>query len=251
MDDPIQDLFNHRKIRIEAHERLRKSEPYLQQKHRLDKGALDFAKTLHTIWLVSTRAPGLSENALMLRRLDDAMESAIAIRTLISEGMLHPARRETRYLLEALTKYLATDQQKPEFDYKMRVAYFERKIDKKSIGPITDLTLDLLSRKSGAEYRQAVRDEYDRLSSYVHASAEQVRDKAEAAERGAYIGFETIGDFEQVVKEVMNVFSLALILVFHGIGRPCLRDWFEQMLSVNNWTFQDNKYVSEISRLIM
>lgn len=246
--DPLGRMAQERGGRIKAHARLMKSKEFREQQERLSGFILEFIGALNASWLMATRMPTAIENCLLFRRLDDVIESALAIRALAADGMLYAARREQRYLLEALTKYLATDQLKPDLEFKQRVGFFEREIAKRSIGPIDGVQLVMLSAGGASRFKQEVRQEFDRLSSFVHASVEQIRARNEEAKRGVYIGFETVTELEAFVDEAYNVFGLALVLVLHGLGRPLTGDLFTNLWDDQElWPFAGHPFIAETS----
>jgi hypothetical protein len=247
--DPLQQIAQQREWLVRAHSRLLESSEFRDQQRRLNKLSTDFAVAIKSIWLMASRAPRLTDDFLLFRRIDDAIESAFAMRNLAADGMLYAARREQRYLLEAFTKYLATDQQRPEMGFSKRVGFFEREIAKRSVAPIEDVQLFLLSDGAAQRFREKVQSEFDRLSTFVHASVEQVRARTADAGRGAYLGFETPTQVRAVVDEAHNVFGLALVLALHGLGHSLAGDLFTTIWDhETDWSFASHEFIVETSK---
>jgi hypothetical protein len=74
---------------------------------------------------MSTRSPLYEETLLTLRIYDLLLESAISTLGLIREGLLNPARREMRFLLEASVKAWRFDSAKPTASVSDKLTYLD------------------------------------------------------------------------------------------------------------------------------
>ncbi|MBS0251109.1 MAG: hypothetical protein JSR78_08590, partial [Proteobacteria bacterium] len=110
---------------IEAHSSLRSSQPFADATQRTEKLVSDYARGLHAVSLMSTRAAVFTETRLSLRILDLLLESAIATLGLIHNGSLNPARREMRFLLEASIKAWWLDAIEPGGSVARKIAFLD------------------------------------------------------------------------------------------------------------------------------
>jgi len=89
---------------VAGHEALRKSQNFETAASRTTALVSDYTLGLQSVSMMSTRWSGFGQTRLSLRMHDLFLESAISTLSLVREGMLNPARRELRFLLEASIK---------------------------------------------------------------------------------------------------------------------------------------------------
>lgn len=246
--DPFEEAARQRAFAMRAHGKERGSEAFQAEVARLRRVIADFAGGLAAVSLYGTRVPSPVGESLLLERADDLLEAALSIGASVHEGMHRPARREMRYVLEAAVKYLATDQACPSAPLLKRVAHFERELQYKSIGPASVLRFAMLSERTANLLREDLPREYDRLSSYVHASASSVRERLKAAAAGEYLGYETASAFRAANDEVVRHLDVVLAVAFHALDPALIGDVFTQVLDDRpEWTFHKTPLCAEIS----
>jgi hypothetical protein len=107
-EDPLRatiaEMSARREAAVAAHEALRHSPEFETACRRSAKLVLDYELALKAISLMSTRWDAYKHTRLSIRMYELFLESAISTLSLIREGMLNPARREMRFLLEASIK---------------------------------------------------------------------------------------------------------------------------------------------------
>lgn len=90
-------------------EKVYKSQQYQQEIKYLNDITKDFIDTLRSISYYSTRAGKMYDDFLCIRAIDDIIQSAIGILTMTQNGIHNTSKRELRYLIEMVTKYVIID----------------------------------------------------------------------------------------------------------------------------------------------
>mgnify|MGYP000957628306 CR=1 FL=1 len=233
--------------RVRAHDALRASATFKEQETRFNRLIRDFAQAFVMGRVAATRNTFLCENSLTLQRADDIAEAAVSIQALVAEGMHNPARREERYAIESLVKYLLIDQRYPTALLSERLGRFGG-IERGTIGMVDDIVLFMLKDEVACEFRGEVKSEYARLCRYVHASSPLLRERLSDARRGAFPGLESVRQFESMNRELTRFFDLCLTLLFHAIGSPETGDAFIQVFDDDaGWKFHRTKFMRHVS----
>lgn len=247
-DDPFGEIFQKRNYGIKAHDRMRQSEAWAAQQGRLSKTMLHFGQAVHLAALYSTRVPAPMGDSLLFARADDLLESAVAITSMASYGLVNPARREMRFLLEACMKFLTTDQAMPRAPLRKRIGHFEREVQRASKGLAGSLSFSVIEHRSANLLREKLPGLYDHHSTFVHASAPRVRERLKAATRGEYVGFEDVDGLRAATDEVREFLDICLVFVFEALGPGLTGDLFIQAFDhVTDWSFADSQYCNEVS----
>src|SRR2546423_8502254 len=97
---------------LAAHAIVEASKRYADAQTHLSRLLADFSLTLQLSAVYFTRYPH-AQQWIQQANADDLMESVVAIPLLVEQGIFNSARRELRYLLEALVKFVYVDQQLP------------------------------------------------------------------------------------------------------------------------------------------
>lgn len=101
---PFQAFHDARLAAIAKHTAVLNSDDYVAASKFTRRMCLDFVTAVSTTSLYSTRAREIYDKMLLIRAADDAIQSRLAMLSLINDGMLNPAHRELRYLLERTVK---------------------------------------------------------------------------------------------------------------------------------------------------
>jgi hypothetical protein len=187
-------MMKEQQARIEAHEKLRQSQPYTDATMRVQRITLDFVETVRAAWFFATRDPN-SGKYVFWRFTDDLLGSALAIWMTSREGIDTVPRRELRFMLELAIRnaYVDLVYASAETSLDTRMAYVEHKLEGDIVLldelPLTIYWADPSPLKNEVEKRL-----YGELSKYVHSSHEQMGRRLALADRGVFLGFETRRD---------------------------------------------------------
>ncbi len=183
------EMMAKRKAAIADQEALRRSQGFEIASRRTAALISDYALGLRAVSMMSTRWRGFERARLSLRVYDLFLESAISAQSLIREGMLNPARRETRFLLEAGIKAWWFDCVEPGRDVKTKVRFLDDLGTARFREVVETIEPRLLDPTTKGELLQLVTNLYARLSTHVHPSTGGIGVDLRRFEKGQYIGF--------------------------------------------------------------
>ena len=232
---------------VRQHETTRQSKEFQDQVKYLRRITRDFLKTTQICWFAATRYEPFVDNSLVFRSIDDLNQSVVALQTLIEEGMLTPAHREMRYILESSVKNLFVDQKTPTRNFEDKVMFLHEQVPRSSISVVNDLYVPFELKTA---FIADIKGIYSRACAYVHPSKMQVDERVSLASIDVYIGFERLRDLERINKELFRLYEATLILVFSVLDRSSLGDIFIQWLDDDqNWRFHKGKYIKAVSSI--
>jgi hypothetical protein len=245
--DPLKEIDERKAELARKHELLRKSKEFQDQRKYLLRITQDFLKATQISWFTATRSDTFVDNSLVFRSIDDLNQSVIAIRTLIEQGMLIPARREMRYILESSVKNLYVDQKAPSKTFEEKIMFLHEQVPRSSISIVDDLDLPF-SNENKTAFIVDVKSMYATACAYIHPSKTQIDERIRLAVVEAYVGFERPRDLERMNKELFRLYEAALVLVFTSLGASFLGDVFIQWLDDDlNWRYHKGKYIKSLS----
>jgi hypothetical protein len=96
--------------RVKAHAKMKEGERYQAELKFLSRMTDDILKVLYVCLTYSSRAGDESENSLVIRSIADFGQSVGAASNLARLGLINPVKRELRYVIESMVKYLYVDQ---------------------------------------------------------------------------------------------------------------------------------------------
>jgi hypothetical protein len=227
----------------EGHLRVRNSAEYTAEGKFLHRLVGDFVETLHLANVLFTRYPE-SHKWLLQRETDGLIESAAAVLVLAVNGMVNPARRELRHLLEAVLKFMYVDQQlSGGVDLDERVRFLGSKVPDSSVSIVDEVVFRLGQADTVANDTKST---FSQLCRYVHPSQEQTLERIARAKRGEFIGFESAAQMRAFNKELARTLDLVLILYLEGIGPSFTGDVFELALTKKSWKFHKTRHVGPL-----
>jgi hypothetical protein len=231
---------------VAAHATVRATKRYQEAQTHLRRLLTDFALTLQLSTIAFSRYPD-ARKWIQQANVDDLLETVVAIPLLVEQGIFNTARRELRYLLESLVKFVYVDQQLPgETPLQDRVAFLADQVPRSSIDPIDQLSLRLLSDPDA--FRSAVRQAFGALSGYVHPSRTQIEERLRRAARGEFSGFEGPKVVEVFTRLASQTLDLAVVLICEGIGPNFTGDLYVQLFDdYPRWNFHRTKFAAQIS----
>lgn len=260
--DPVHELIQRiskeRDQRIKAHEEVRASPPYSAPIVHIDRLLADYGRAINAIDLMATRHPPYFETLITLRMKQHFVQSVVASIYLVKDGMLDPARRELRFLLEASVKTLWLDRphertkvvaKNAPSDVADKVIALDDLGAKRFGEIVSDLEFGLLSQDAAKTYRQTATDLFSKLSTYSHVSANNVKRDLSNFDRGNTFGHETAADIEAFVRVAKRVLDLALASHFEAFDQGLVGDILVQVFGDEpQWTFHRTPLVGAINR---
>lgn len=253
MGDPIEELRKKLKNTLidkqsDWQEKVYNSQQYQQELKYLNDITIDFVNTLRSIFVYSTRAGKLYDDFLCIRAIDDLLQSSIGIQMLIKNGIHNTVRRELRYMIEMITKYVVVDYAKMGDTFETKTDYLKNEIPNSSIDIVNDYSTPF-STSFNEDFQSEIKDFFFKACAYVHPSKKQIDEQINNYKKGNTIGFESAKMFSNINKIVFRAYDMILVMVFHSFGVTMSGDLFEQIFNENpKWKFHKGKYVKEFSK---
>lgn len=209
----------------------------------------DAIQTIRIISLYSTRAPDIYDNMLTIRVSDDLLQSIIALQNLVINGIHNMAKRETRYMIETVVKYLIVDQEEQGQPLAVKTAYLGTSIPNSSIDVVTRMWTPF-DPPTDQELKAEISDIFTKACAYVHTSPRQIQEQIGNYEKGQYIGFESGKMLGDMAKLLFRIYDILLTLLFIGFGPSMSKDLFVEVFNEDpKWKFHKGKYVKEYAAL--
>lgn len=244
----IMEIIKKRDAAIEGHNALRRSPGFANACKRSEKLMIDYALGLHAVSLMSTRSPTYAQERLSIRIFDLLLESAVSTWALIRDGMLNPARREMRFLLEASVKAWWCDSVAPGSSVQDKVAFIDDLGSARFREIVETLHPRLLDDETRGNLFQLATNLYGVLSTRVHASTPAIGVDLRRFERGEYLGFESIGDVDRANDLFSQVLDISLAAVFESFDEGLVGDMFVHVFDDNpKWAFHKTTLMKCIS----
>ncbi|MEG4201849.1 hypothetical protein [Microcoleus sp. Pol12A5] len=238
--------------RVKAQEELVASPAYQSELKHIRRMTYDISNVLRICLIYSQRAGEYFKNSLMINCTDDIGQSLFAVLHLVEEGLINPAKRELRYIIENIVKNLYVDQcaarQKPPFpELTERLAFLKNNVNS-TIDVRNQLKLTALPSDKEKQLIDDIYNIYRDCCAYVHVSREQIEERLKAIEKGRPLGFETAKELKNIGRLMFRVYDIVLTLYFHGCGMETTGDVFINHLDdLTTWKFHKGKYVSIVS----
>lgn len=225
------------------------SQQYQQELKYLQDISYDFLSTLQSISLYSTRSREIYDNFLTINATDDIIQSVIAIQSLIEHGIHNTVKRELRYLIEMMTKYVIVDYARMGDTLNNKILFLKEEIPNSSIEiidsyapPFDDITLN-------NTFKAEIKDFFYKACAYVHPSKTQIDEQIKNYSNGNTIGYESAKMLADINKLTFRAYDMILVMILHGFGESMSGDIFIQVLDDNlKWKFHKAKYVKEYSK---
>ncbi len=230
-------------------EKVYDSQQYQQELKFSRDMTYDFVNSLRSVAFYSTRAGDIYVNFLTIHAIDDLLQSAIGILSMLENGIYNPVKRELRYLIEMMTKFVIVDYDKMGESLKTKTEYLNKEIPNSSI-EIIDNYNPPFKKEKNKEFKNEVKDFFYKSCAYVHPSKKQVDEQIRNYTTGNTIGFESAKMFGTTNKLLFRAYDMILTMIFHGFGLSMSGDLFIQLFDENSkWKFHKGKYVRELSKL--
>lgn len=231
-------------------EKVYESQHYQQELKYLRDISTDFVESLRKISIYSTRAGDIYDNFLCIRTIDDFMQSSIVILAMVENGIHNTVRRELRYLIEMITKYVIVDYAKIGESFQVKSDYLNDEIPNSSIEVIDNYQTPFSSDLKN-EFKNEVKDFFYKSCSYVHPSKRQIDEQIRNYEMGNTIGFESAQMLTDINKILFRAYDMILTMMFHSFGPSMSKDLFEQIINENiKWKFHKGKYIKAYKEIL-
>lgn len=231
-------------------EKVFNSQQYQQELKYIKDITKDFVDTLRIISLYSTRAGGIYDSFLCVRTIDDLIQSSIGIFSMVKNGIHNTVRRELRYLIEMITKYVIVDYAKMDESFEIKTQFLKNKIPNSSIEIVMKYSTPF-SSPIKEQFQNEIKDFFRKSCAYVHPSKRQIDEQVTNYQRGNTIGFESAKMFTDINRIVFRAYDMILTMVFHSFGNSMSKDLFEQIFNENpKWKFHKGKYVKEYANVL-
>ncbi|MCZ8321088.1 MAG: hypothetical protein O9296_05810 [Novosphingobium sp.] len=184
------------------------SQEHRQELSFLNRTVQDFIKSVRLCEFAATRWQEFGECYLLPAYLDDIIEAALAAQLSIENGMLNPARRELRFMLEVAVNIAYVDELRAKDSFADRTAFYRGKgVNKANVDHVSELPLRMLpdNRES---FITSTRSAWVKGSNYVHLTKRRVDEKMALRESGIGLGFETTEMIERISADVHEACSL-------------------------------------------
>ena len=214
---------------------------------RLDLLARSYLAAVIFIAQDTARNPRYWDDHLLSYLFHDFIQSALAIVTLATEGMLNVAKREVRFLVEASIKLCLVQQKAYASTIAEKLQRFDKELASQRISIKQHLELTLLPK----ELRDAFVDEAGRVygltSNYVHLTPSQIEERIAAVDAGRIGGKESALDFGALNSLVERGLAVSLTLLFHSVPKHVAGDWLvEPNGSTKAWVFTESRFIAAI-----
>lgn len=226
------------------------SQQYQQEIRFLQTVSMDFVHTVRAISFYSTRSENIYSEFLSIRTIDDLIQSSIGIKLMVENGIYNIAKRELRYLIEMITKYVIVDCLKMGESFESKTEYLRDKVPRSSIEIINEYSTPF-SDDLKDEFQDEVKDFFYKSCVYVHPSKKQIDEQIKNYEQGCVIGFESAKMFTDMNRVLFRAYDMILVMIFHSFGHSMSKDLFEQLFDENpKWKFHKGKYVKEFRKTL-
>lgn len=244
----ISRVLEAKRAAIESHENLRASPGFLAATNRTRKLVGDYAVGLNMISMMATRHPDFHGSRLSIRVHDLLLESAISIWGHINNGLLNPARREMRFLVEASVKTWWCDQFSPSEEVTKKVEFLND-LGKTRFRKVAETVRPrLLDAVLAERLPEKLTNLYGRLSTSVHASTGGLQPDLHRFEQGKYLGFEDVADLNRVNDLLAEVLDISLCAAFEAFDEGLVGDIFVVVLDEQTkWAFHRTTLVQSVS----
>lgn len=248
MEDPFKELVQKRNEKIIQHQECCNRPQFKEQVRRRDRLLNGILLGLQATWGMATRCPGLVDKSLTFRFLDDTLQAILAIYVMTKEGLVNPAKREMRYLLESSCKHYYVDSAKMGCSLPERLQFLKSNVPRSSLSFIDSLTLPAFNVTTMSDFLTDCKSLYSRLCQYVHPSPEQIAEYLRLSSKGISPGFESYKELQKLNGEASRLYDIVLILHFHSLGLGLAGDVFTVVLDgQEKWPFHRTKYVKKLS----
>ena len=263
MQELLCPLLQKRQQRIDEHVAMRASQHYQAAIRQLDRLVADYGLAVNAINLMATRWPPFFDTLITIRVKPYLIQSLVAAIWMAKEGMLDPARRELRFLLEALVKTLwldrgalkigdkGTDRSGADqtLDVTAKVAALDDLGGERFGEIVARLEFNLLPEDAASIYRQTATDLYSKLSTHNHVSSANVARDLANFDRDRAFGFETVADIDAIARLSKRVLDLALASHFEAFDAGLVGDILVTVFDDQpRWTFRKTPLVGAIDR---
>ncbi|MCU0678459.1 MAG: hypothetical protein MUF19_02645 [Candidatus Pacebacteria bacterium] len=234
----------------EYKERILESVEYKSELEFLHSVTFEIIDCIRYLKVYSSRASHIYEKLMIMWGYDNIVESTIGIHTLVVEGSRNPSRRELRFLLEMIAKYVYIDQQLKDAELLEKIEFFEIEVPKSSLSIIRNV-ITPFEQDTENEFISEALELFKALSKFVHPSREQLELQINEFNSGHYMGFESAESFKEFNQTYFQILDIVLVLCFIGFGTDMSADVLEDIAKDSKWQFANGKYTQEFIKIAL
>lgn len=242
MDEILRKIENKRA----EYETFLNSEQYLQEKRFLDRVINDFLEASHFCVLNNSRV--FRSTSLLYDQIDLIYESVVILKLIVKEGALNPIKRELRFILEAVIKYLYIDTKHSDKELNDKIKIYGDLVSRSRIDEVDAIKIFAFDEEFNKQFINEVKRVYSVLCKYVHPSQEQILEYKKRVENGSSIGYESLSDLKSVSNIIFQVLELVLVMMLEGLGPSYAGDlcvyFFDEK---QNWKFRKRKFLKKLN----
>ena len=206
----------------------------------------EYLATLKVVSIMALRLDPAGDKNVMLRLIDHAMESALAIKSLVENAFHRPARREMRFLLESSVRLLHADGGRPSGTLEEKLEL----LDSARVTRLSDLVDDIdasIADSVRANLRSDVSDLYSFCCSYAHPSKALGDEFLQNSSKETFAGMDSAKELTRTAKQLFRIFDISLFCHFHALGLHLADDLFKSVYDKKaDWPFRSGRYVSSL-----
>ncbi len=185
----------------------------------------EYLAALRFVVAESERDPEFAANHLLSYLAQDFIESAIAITSLASQGLLRPAKRELRFVIESSVKICYIQQKSYSRLIADKVSEFDRTLSSPSISIKRDLEIDMMPQELRDAFSEEIGRLYGETSGYVHLTPRQIIERIAAVDAGRTVGYESPQEIADLDRLVSRGYAASLALLLHSVPSYVAGDW--------------------------
>lgn len=195
------------------------------------------------------RDSSLAEKLFFNFIIDDILQSLVAIKMLLTEGIRNTCRRELRYLLELSMKACLVSQKYSNDDFEKQLSTYNKLIKSTNISNIDYINFHFFDDEYRKDFISEFKQTYGILCNYVHSTPLQMEERITLNNIGRTIGLEGKTELFELNNEMEKVFSHIVVLCCHAIPIWYVGDWMvEKNGDTINSYFQKSKFFAQIDK---
>ncbi len=205
-----------------------------------------YLQSLSFIVADAGRDPKYITEHLLSYLAQDLIQSSVAIISLAMEGMHSVAKRELRFIIESSIK-LCFVQQKADraTTVAAKLAQFNSELSSERISIKSNINLSMLPEPLRADFQDEAGRLYGLISSYVHLTPAQIKERIAAVDAGRTVGNESADDIYKLNSVTERALAASLLLTFHSVPEFVAGDWLvERDGATVAWHFMGSRFIA-------
>lgn len=179
--------------------------------------------------------------------LDNMVQSLLAIKSLLFEGMNNPCRREMRFLIELSIKSCVISQKHASDSIDEQLEKYKDLLKSTNISMMNDIDFYFFDEEIKSEFITEVKRTYGKLCNYVHLTPTQIKERFMLDATGRILGHEGTQDLFELNNELEQVMVCLIIMLFHSVPTYCVGDYVvEKNGDMVEMYLKKSKYIKKV-----